>query len=390
MHTGTSITLVHSSRLARQTAERLIGSRAALQRTPALVGFDGFIDHIYYAVEKRNSPTEFHRMQSLKSFGKFVSEAAGKSANVELILQETRLGGNGPIMAFALSSLGVPVTFIGMIGHPKIHPIFTEFAKRASVLGIAEPAETHAIEFLDGKLMLGKLTTVKDVTYDTIKKRVGESHWKKLWEAARFVAMVNWTMLPFMTVIWKKIQNDFTPHSQKKNHAQSHKTLSQRKLMFFDLSDPAKRTEQDVTTALETISKFQDFYDVVLGLNESEGLQVARVLGVSTNGKGEKLISRLASRIREHLRINCCVIHPIEYAVAANETETVAVAGPYTKNPKISTGAGDHFNAGFCIGRLLGCDLAQSLQLGVATSGYYVRQASSPSREQLVRFLQTL
>jgi len=55
-----------------------------------------------------------------------------------------------------------------------------------------------------------------------------------------------------------------------------------------------------------------------------------------------------------------------------------------------STGAGDHFNAGFVVGRLLGLGVAHSLQLAVAASGFYVRHAVSPNREQLVRFLQTL
>ena len=66
------------------------------------------------------------------------------------------------------------------------------------------------------------------------------------------------------------------------------------------------------------------------------------------------------------------------------------MAGPFTLTPKITTGAGDHFNAGFCIGRLLGLDLAGSLQLGVATSGYYVRHAVSPKLEEMERFLKTL
>jgi hypothetical protein len=34
--------------------------------------------------------------------------------------------------------------------------------------------------------------------------------------------------------------------------------------------------------------------------------------------------------------------------------------------------------------------LAHSLQLAVSASGFYVRHANSPNREQLVRFLQTL
>ncbi len=383
--------IVNSARLARQTAEKLIGSRAALQRTPALVGFDGFIDNIYHAVEKRKSATEFERMKSLKNLGKLATEAAGKSAALEIVSQGTRHGGNGPIMAFALSSLGVPVTYVGMTGHPKPHPIFNELAKRCTVHGIANPAETDAIEFLDGKLMIGKHATVAEVSYETIKKKIGDTAWKKMWEGARFVGMVNWTMLPHMTALWKKIQSELLPKPTKKTDKAEKKSNTQaRKLLFFDLCDPAKRSATDVKLALETITKFQDSCDVILGMNESEGLQVAQTLGISTTGKGQKMITSLANKIREKLAIHCAVIHPIEYAVAADENDAVCVAGPYTKQPKISTGAGDHFNAGFSIARLLGCDLAQSLQLGVATSGFYVRQAISPSREQLVRFLQTL
>ena len=59
-------------------------------------------------------------------------------------------------------------------------------------------------------------------------------------------------------------------------------------------------------------------------------------------------------------------------------------------NPKLTTGAGDHFNAGFCIGRLLGMDLAESLQIGVATSGFYVRNARSPKLDDLKKFLRSL
>ena len=34
------------------------------------------------------------------------------------------------------------------------------------------------------------------------------------------------------------------------------------------------------------------------------------------------------------------------------------VDGPFTAKPLITTGAGDHFNSGFCLGRLLGLDNA--------------------------------
>jgi hypothetical protein len=39
---------------------------------------------------------------------------------------------------------------------------------------------------------------------------------------------------------------------------------------------------------------------------------------------------------------------------------------------------------------MLGLDLAQSLQLGVATSGFYVRTAKTPKVADMVKFLKTL
>ena len=68
------------------------------------------------------------------------------------------------------------------------------------------------------------------------------------------------------------------------------------------------------------------------------------------------------------------------------ETETAWFSGPFVQQPKISTGAGDHFNAGFCLGRVLGFSLVESLCVGVATSGYYVRTAESPTATQLADF----
>jgi sugar/nucleoside kinase (ribokinase family) len=76
--------------------------------------------------------------------------------------------------------------------------------------------------------------------------------------------------------------------------------------------------------------------------------------------------------------------------VAASAAGVVSVKGPFVEKPLISTGAGDHFNAGFCVGKLIGADDATALQLGVGTSGYYVRTAHSPAPQDLVKFLNSL
>jgi sugar/nucleoside kinase (ribokinase family) len=84
------------------------------------------------------------------------------------------------------------------------------------------------------------------------------------------------------------------------------------------------------------------------------------------------------------------VIHPRRSAAAATADESARFSGPFVQQPKISTGAGDHFNAGFCLGRVLGLSLEESLCAGVATSGYYVREAASPTAAQLADFVAEL
>ena len=77
------------------------------------------------------------------------------NTNVELVSQQTKLGGNGPIMANALASFGLKVCYLGNLGYPNMHPIFSGFAKRAEVYTIAEPGYTDAVEFEDSKIMHG-------------------------------------------------------------------------------------------------------------------------------------------------------------------------------------------------------------------------------------------
>ena len=95
----------------------------------------------------------------------------------------------------------------------------------------------------------------------------------------------------------------------------------------------------------------------------------------------------MASAIREKLQISCVVVHPVESAACATEEGSWWSEGPYTENPKITTGAGDHFNAGFSAARLCGFSPLASLALATCTSGHYVRSAQSPTPDQVVDLL---
>ena len=50
--------------------------------------------------------------------------------------------------------------------------------------------------------------------------------------------------------------------------------------------------------------------------------------------------------------------------------------------------SGDNFNAGFILGRMLGFDLEESLLMGTANSGFYVREARSATYQELQQFIE--
>src|SRR5438128_10225689 len=84
----------------------------------AFVGLDGFVDEIVPVVDKREDATIYRRIRTIAQFAERLGAAAGQSTNVELVNQRTKLGGNGPIMAQALATLGLSVTYLGNVGYP--------------------------------------------------------------------------------------------------------------------------------------------------------------------------------------------------------------------------------------------------------------------------------
>jgi sugar/nucleoside kinase (ribokinase family) len=370
--------------ICESASRSLLAAAPSLPTISALIGLDGFVDEIIAVVDKRLNNEVFERVKTIDDLARKIDAAAGQSSNYELVVKQMKLGGNGPIMANALASAGIDVTYIGNLGYPNIHPVFVPFAKRAKVISIAEPGHTDALEFDDGKLMFGKLMPLNDVNWDNIVQRVGRQKVQSLVAGARLIGMVNWTMLPHMSRIWASLQDEVMSKLPVDPSKGTDRTL------FVDLADPEKRTHDDIAEALKLLTKFETTANVILGLNLKEAVEIALVLGLPTEADPEPAIARTATAIRQALNPSCVVIHPRRGAAAAIEGQSAYFAGPFVQEPKISTGAGDHFNAGFCLARVLGMDLEESLCVGVSTSGYYVRTAESPSAVQLSEFIANL
>jgi len=356
------------------SAAALDAAESRLEQSRFTIGFDGFVDEILHAVDTRKSHGEFVRIETIDAFSSRVASAAGKSANIELVPTQIKLGGNGPLMSMAVAGMGPKVTCIGLMGYPDVLPVFRTLQEKTTVISVGDPGHTDALEFRDGKLMLGKLNTIEQMCWTRLQEVIGPDRFRKLMLDTDLVACTNWTMLTEMREIIERL----IALVPKDSRAQ----------FFFDFADPEKRSHQDLEEVLGQIARLNTKARCVLGLNLREAEQVSGVLGLKEMPEETPASVEAASlRIAKSMKLHGVVVHAIRCAGASVGGQSASVPGPYCANPKLSTGAGDHFNGGFVSALIAGLSVRDSLYSGVGTSGWYVRNARSPSRSDVSGFL---
>jgi len=398
------LTSAQRREVASAAAAALAETASKLALLPVTVGFDGFIDSIIHVVDQRRSmeDADFTAIGTIADLAARIGAAAGKSANLELVITEERFGGNGPLLAGGLAQFGLPVKYIGAVGADgdpsRPHPVFAPFTERVlnnggSVIPLAPPARTDALEFADGKLMLGKPANLHGITWPALMSTFGREALISHLGSCKLLGLVNWVMMRGAQGIWEGLIADVLSQLPRSGA---------RPRLFFDLCDPAKRTDGDVKLALETISRIAALVPVTLGLNLSEAQRIDDVLGlamlnsfIGVDDASNASLAAAAAAIASKLSLDSVVIHPRHGAAAACRDASGALqsgwfTGPMVRHPRLSTGAGDHFNAGFCLAQLLGLPVHQALAIATCTSGAYVRDAQSPTIVRLCELLADL
>jgi sugar/nucleoside kinase (ribokinase family) len=336
-----------------------------------LVGFDGFVDVIMHVVDTRHDAENYEAIPTIAEYGKRVSAAAGLSTNFEMVPQKIKLGGNGPIMANALAAHEYAVHYVGALGKEVVNPVFNQLERNcASVVSLCDPGHTDALEFEDGKIMMGTSSELLHVNWENLLEQLPEAKLVALLNQVSLLAFNNWTMLPNLNSIIHGISKLLAglDHDLK---------------VFIDLTDPEKRTKKELLEVTRLISLMEEHADVTFGMNEKESRAVASVV----LGEACATLEERATQLREKLNISQVLIHPTHSACVASAEGFFYVDGPFTPKPKLTTGAGDNFNAGFCVGLLSGLHPHECLASGVSTSGFYVRNARSAERKELVDFM---
>ncbi len=340
-------------------------------------GPDGFLDEIIHVVDKRFDAANYTKIRTITEYANRVASAAGRSTNIEWVVEQVKAGGNGPLMSEAYGRLGGKLRYVGCVGWPEVDPLFNTLQAYGEVVTIAPAAITLATEFEDGKIMNGKHDSLKQVTWANLLKGIGgEAVLDGYLGEADVLALVNWTMLPHLNEIFRGIRSRL-------------ENLGKRapRFCFFDLCDPAKRTKEDLREALVLIGSFSSAgTTAVLGLNEKESLEVCGALDLQAGTSDHVGLLARAERIAKATGVTEVVIHPTGCAVAWNARESGGIDGPLCAAPKLTTGAGDHFNGGYMFARSLGLAPSEAVVVGVSVSGFYVREGRGPSVGEIGEF----
>jgi len=356
-----------------------INNRQQQLALTATIGFDGFIDTIVKLVKQKESagnPAGY--FTTLTDWGNYILSKKTGNFSIELQQNSIKTGGNMPNMATALATLGIATNCIGAMGYPAIDPLFSNMPAQCRLYSFAQPGSCQAVEFEDGKMMLANMNGLNNVDWNLLKERIPLTILVKIFNEAGLIGLLNWGELPASTGFWQGLLQDILPHCPDKKD----------KIFFADLSDCSSRTQEETLTALDLLAAFSLYGKVILSLNYNESIFIHNQLFEPVTGYNNSTV--FAKKLFNRLKIDTLLLHHHNNAVACRRNETAEKNTPFIETPKLLTGAGDNFNAGYCFAQLLECSTADSLLLAHHCASHYIQNAESANWMQLTTSLKTV
>lgn len=336
----------------------------------ALIGFDGFIDKIFKI--KKTNKTFFDKSSE---FGDYILEKRGNNFSLEIEEIITKIGGNGTILANGLSNLGIKSDLIASLGLPNVDSIFQNINSNCSLHSYASPGYAYAYEFDDSKIMLAENGALNSINWQSLKEIIGRDYLINLFENNDLYCLVNWSEIMGMTSIWEGILQEIIPKLSN----------SKDKIVFFDLADCSNRASNEIQNILSIISTFSKNVKVILSLNKNETEAVFKVIFPKEN----LVFEEKGKKIFNFLNIEKLVLHHSKESYCFCKNDGLIFANTFfQQKPLISTGAGDHFNAGFCASILQDYTNVEALQFANAAAGFYISTGESPNFNQVFQYIQ--
>ena len=330
-------------------------------------GFDGYTDFLYSVIQKETNGKK-QKFQLSKEFVKDLSAAAGKSSEYEIVLKYKKIGGNAPLLSIGMATMGANVSCVGLFDDDR-----RNFADRLKgslqLLSLGPPATTIALEFEDCKFMLADCGNLNLINFQNIEEKIGLETIKEQITEADLISVVNWSAVANVKSILEKI---LISENEKKS--------IRCKNLFLDLSDVKAKDINEIEEYFQVIERIKRCWDITtcLSVNENELRALANKFRVNKGTEKETIQS-----VRQLCRIDELILHAMDNAVFCSKEKLITVEKNICKKPVLTTGAGDNFNAGICVGKLLDLTPEMQLKVGNNAAEFYVANGYSGNLEQI-------
>lgn len=349
----------------------LLKRRAEIAEKRIVVGFDGFIDTIVRPIRRTASADASETLfETIGEFGEFLAGCAEKSCSIELRQEAKQLGGNLPFLSRSAGKLGMDVSCIGMLGNDgKIEPQFREMP--CKLYSFAAPGQSTCFEFQDGKIFFA---TDCKLGQDCWQLVMGATDGRAglLFRDSDLTALVNWSELSFAHGLWEAVFE----------HALKNQLRDKNRFAFFDLCDCSRKTDREIEEVLRLIGRFSTVRTTILSMNENEAHVIAgRLLSCGTE------LEAIGSTMRKEFGIDEIMIHTIRESLLVTPRGVTRRPSEFVEHPKISTGAGDNFNAALCFGTVMGLTDEERVIFANRYASFYVSNGYSPNLEEILATL---
>ena len=369
-----------SASVAQQAATALAGAldeRArARPSTRVMCGFDGFVDEMISVVGERQDLARYAALGSIADLGEILVANRGRSTLREIVVRSQDPGGCAVNLGDGLAAMGLAVDFWGTIGRPA-PASFDAFAARCAACTALGTVYGRSLAFVfgDGLAMFSAVEQLRELDPGLLASADATGALSAAVSSAELIALTNWTLYPHMTACWAHLQAQVLPKNTR------------RPWLVVDLVDPSGRSRADIARMLDALGGFQACCRTVLGLNLTEVGVVSAVLGLPAPRHDADALASRADEIKRRLGIEQLMIHHAKVTAVADADGAIGMpAAPLCEKPKKTTGAGDRFNAGYCLGLVMGLPARQRLALGSASGGFFVRNARSGTCSELAAF----
>ncbi len=343
-----------------------------------LLGCDGFVDETYEIVEVRKSPTEFESIEKLKTFGELLVKRADGGVGVEIVPKRRCEGGFAINTGRIAACLGIKPVLPGLYGRAEIDPAFVEFKDNCELHSLGDPALTLAFEFTDGKVLMSNLAAVSSLCWEDIVKHFGADKLKEMFAGVDILGLGYWSLTSYFDGILEGFMSQY-------------ETTTPPRRMIFDFADIKKKSSEAFMKSLELIRSYNSKVPMTLSLNEHEVLELFSRLGVDCAEHTPAGITASLAVAREKVGLDELIVHTPEFAAGSSavDGEAYAIQDRQTDCVRLA-GAGDSFNGGYLCASLGKLPLKNRLVMANATTAFFVKHATGPTREQLVAQIEKL